>query len=254
MNIKTVEGKIAIITGSTRGLGKEVAIKFAQEGCQGIVVVGFNSTEQEFAKLGKELQDYGAETLQIKADVRKRADIKRIFDRTIEKWGRIDILVNCAGVCDRGTFFDLSEAVWDNAIDTNLKGTFFCMQEAANYMKEQGQGYIVNIASTAGITGGSVGPQYGASKAGVIALTKKAAKVLTKYGIYVNAIAPGDMNTEMLDRVFVDPILKEERWKIIPLGRSADPEEIANIVLFLVSPMASYVQGDVILASGGRTS
>lgn len=254
MNIKTVEGKVAVITGSTRGLGKEVAKKFAQEGCKGIVVVGFNSSEQEFKEVAHQLHDYGVETLEIKADVRKREDIKRIFDKTIEKWGRVDILVNCAGVCDRGTILDLSEETWDNNIDTNLKGTFFCMQEAANHMKKQGQGYIINIASTAGITGGSMGPQYGASKAGVIALTKNAAKSLTKYGIYVNAIAPGYMNTEMLDRMFVDPNLKEERWKTIPLGRSADPEEVANIVLFLVSPMASYVLGDVILASGGRTS
>lgn len=253
-DLLSLEGRIAIVTGSSRGLGEQVAIKFAKAGCKGIVITGHKSSDAELKAVAEQVGSYGAETLIGRIDVRKKQDIKKLFDITIKKWGQVDILVNCAGVCSRGSILNLCEEVWDEAIDTNLKGTFLCMQYAANIMKTQGRGWIVNIASTSGLTGGTMGPQYGASKAGVIALTKNAAKTLTQYGIYVNCIAPGYMNTEMLKQVFTNPAQKAKRWKDIPLGRSAEPEEVANIVLFLVSKMSSYVLGNTILASGGRTS
>lgn len=248
----SLKGKVAIVTGSTRGLGKEIALKLAKAGCKGIVINSVTSSEEKFHEVSNEIKNLGVETLEVRADVSKKGEVKKLFDEIINKWGRIDILVNNSGICSGGSYFDVTEEEWDIAIDVNLKGTFLCMQEAIKYMKNQGCGWIVNISSTAGITGGSSGPQYGASKSGIIALTQSAGRTLAKYGIYVNAVAPGDMDTEMLRGLFDNTEKKEQRLKTIPLGRISNPEEIANVVLFLVSPMCSYIVGETIRVSGGR--
>ena len=248
----SLEGKVAIVTGSTRGLGREIALKLAKAGCLGITINSVTSSEEKFNEVSKEINKLGVETLEVKADVSKKEDVKKLFDETINKWGHIDILINNSGICSGGSYFDVTEEEWDSTIDVNLKGVFLCIQEAIKYMKAQSSGWIVNISSTAGITGGTVGPQYGASKSGVIALTQSAGRTLAKFGIYVNAVAPGDMDTELLRGLFNDNIKKEQRLKTIPLGRISNPEEIANIVLFLVSPMSSYIVGETIRASGGR--
>jgi len=248
----SLEGKVAIITGSARGLGKDIALKLAKAGCKGITLNSVRSTGDRLHEISQEINKHGVETLEIRADVSVKAQVEKLFEETYRKWGHIDILINNAAICSSSTFFDTSLDEWDTLININLKGTFICMQEAAKYMKNQNSGWIVNISSTAGITGGSVGPHYGISKAGVINLTKSAGKQLAKYGIYVNAVAPGDMKTEMLEAVISDNEVKKQRLKNIPLGRIGDTEEIANVVLFLVSPMSSYIVGETIRVSGGR--
>ncbi|HEY8346453.1 MAG TPA: glucose 1-dehydrogenase [Symbiobacteriaceae bacterium] len=249
----SLTGKVAVVTGSSRGLGRVIARRLAEAGCRGIVI-NYHRNASQAEAAAEEVRRLGADALVVQADVGEEADVKRLVASTQERFGRIDILVNNAGVCPTGTFFDTPVADLDLAYRTCLRAAFLCTQAVVPIMQAQGGGHIVNISSTSGITGGTMGPAYGPVKAGIIALTKYAARTLTPLGIKVNCVAPGYMDTEMYYQANPDPEKRARRMKDIPLGRIADPEEIANVVLFLVSDLASYVIGDTILASGGRTT
>mgnify|MGYP000220985763 CR=1 FL=1 len=244
--------KIAVVTGAAGGLGESLVYKLAEAECAGIIINDINKSNAE--KIAKKIENAKTKTFVVLADVSTAKGAKSVIDAAEKKWGKLDILVNNAGVCYRGNIWDESEKQFDKTIKVNLYSTFFCMKYASILMKKQKYGTIVNIGSTAGITGGTMGPSYAASKGGIIALSKHAARTLGKDGIRVNCIAPGYIETEMLHSVFENKKVREERWATIPLGRSAKPEEIANAVIFLLSDQASYILGDVLLVSGGRTS
>lgn len=250
----SLENKIAIVTGGTQGIGRAITLILAEAGCRGLSIVDIRD-DSEARKVALEVEKLGAETLFIKADVSKDEDMKNVLAETTSKWGRLDIMVNNAGIARLNDLFATTTEQWDLVLDINLRSVFLGMKYAAEYMKEHGGGSIVNMASIAGVTGGNTGPDYGASKAGVIALTKFGSKTLGKYGIRVNALAPGYIETPMVKNSYADtPELLKQRLANIPMGRMGTPEEVANVALFLASDLSSYVNGETVLVTGGRTN
>lgn len=251
----SLAGQVAVVTGAARGMGRAIALKLAEAGCKGVTINDLK-VDTDAHEVAREAQTFGAEVLLIEGDVSKEEDVKRIISETVNKWGRLDILVNNAGIAKRGDIFSTSGDQWERVIDVNLKSVFLGMKYGAEYMKKQGEGRIVNMASISGITGGTQGPDYSASKAGIIALTKFGAKTLSKFGIRVNALAPGYIDTVLLDGLWAaaGPEVKRQRLATIPMGRMGTPEEVANVALFLVSDLASYITGETIMVTGGRMS
>lgn len=245
--------KVAVVTGGSRGMGRAIALRFAKAGCLGVAVIDLR-TDEKLKQVGEEIRNLGSDALLIEGDVSDSNSVKDAIDKVVRKWGKIDILMNNAGIGVRGDFFTTPDDEWSQVLSVNLGGVFYGMKYAAGYMKNQGKGVIINMASMSGVTGGTQGPHYSASKAGVIALTKFGAKTLGQYGIRVNALAPGYIQTDMLDSLFADPELKQQRWATIPMGRAGDPEEVANLAVFLASDLSSYISGDTILVTGGRLS
>ena len=244
-----LKGKVAIVTGGGRGIGRAIAKLFAEEGAR--VVINYSKSEKEASSLVDEIQQKGGEMLSIKADVLIANDVKKLVQRTIEKFGRVDILVNNAGILIPAGFLDSTEEIWDKTIDINLKGTYLCSKEVAPYMLEQKRGKIINIASVCGLAQRSAlgNTPYAVSKAGIIGLTRSLAVNLGPT-INVNAIAPGVIDTEMV--AFFPP----ERMKAIidesPLKRIGRPEEIANASLFLAGGESDFITGEVLTVGGGR--
>jgi len=239
--------QVSIITGSARGIGRATALVLAGRGTQIVLV---DIAPDELRKVKREVEEKGGEALLIKADLSKLRDIKRIVAATLKKFGKVDLLVNNAGLCSRSSAADVSESEWDRLMEVNLKGTFFLSREALSVMKKQRRGKIINIASLAGKIGGiAVGPDYAASKAGVICLTKSLAKDAAPYGITVNCVCPGVIMTAMT-AVLPKKEIKAYR-KTIPLGRIGTPEDVANAVFFLASEKADYITGEILDVNGG---
>jgi 3-oxoacyl-[acyl-carrier protein] reductase len=249
-----LDGKVAVITGAARGIGKQIALAFSNEGALVVVV-----DTMEMKEIKQNLKDLRREVMTIKADVSQKADVKRLMDKTITYFKRLDILVNNAGVGRSATLMEMTEEDWNLVLDVNLKGVFLCTQAAAPYMIEQKYGKVINIASIAGLAGAALpwnAANYSASKAGVIRLTKSCSKELGPYGINVNAIAPGIVATDLLASARSPEKAKqfiEEEIKATPLGRAGTVQDIANIALFLVSEDSSLITGQVIVADGGRS-
>ncbi|MBS7525925.1 glucose 1-dehydrogenase [Fusibacter paucivorans] len=234
------QGKTAVVTGGNRGLGKACTEQLMANGCQNVVVVS-NSGVCDLEG-----------PLYIQGDVAKRSDVEAAMHQVIEKFGRIDILINNAGISTMTDFLEIEEQEYDKVLSVNLKGSFFCCQEAIKQMMIQQYGRIVNIASTAGITGGSVSPHYGVSKAGLIALTQSLGRRYAPHGILTNCVAPGEMKTDMFYDLFKTEESREKRVGNIPVKRIAEPAEVANMVLYMASDMASYMTGETVRVSGGR--
>lgn len=243
-----LQGKIALITGASRGIGKAIALEFAKNGA--LVIVNYKSNENEAALTIQEIKNKGSEALSIKADVSKTDDVKKMFQFIRQRYGPIDILVNNAGVLKDNLVINTAEEDWDMIIDTNLKGTFNCLQEAIKMMmiKPHG-GKIINITSSVGIYGNAGQVPYCASKAGIIGLTKSAAKELGEVGITVNALAPGLTFTDMLYSLKEETVQRLKEQTI--LKRIGSPKEIAKGALFLASDLSSYVTGQVLVIDGG---
>lgn len=246
-----LKGKVALITGSTRGIGKEFAIGFAKEGAD-VIVNGRNSEKAK--SVAKEVEDLGVRSMAIGADVSFSQDITRMVEEAINSFGRIDILVNNAGV---NPFIVEAEKIkeegWDQVLDVNLKGVFLCCQAVGRKMMEQGGGKMINISSAAGILGEQGFLSYCVSKAGVMMLTRILAYEWSKYNITVNAIAPGfiagGMNTPILNKEILVSGLTQQ----VPMKRLGKPEEVVNIAIFLASEDSSYINGTTIVADGGMT-
>jgi 3-oxoacyl-[acyl-carrier protein] reductase len=238
--------KVAVVTGSARGIGKSIAEKLADNGIS-VVITDIMMDEAE--QTANELAEKGVETLALKADVSNADDVAALFKEVMAKFGTVDYLVNNAGITRDNLAIRMSEKDWDLVLDINLKGSFLCAQQAAKIMMKKRTGSIVNISSVSGLLGTAGQANYASSKAGVIALTKALARELGARGITVNAITPGFIITEMTDKLSDD--VKEEYLKQIPLKRGGTPEDIANAVNFLISPAASYITGTVINVSGG---
>ena len=244
MNFKD---KVVLVTGSSRGIGRSIVVKFAKEGAN--VIVNYKTNDREAQTITEIISSYENECICIKADVSKEKDVKRMIETIIEKFGRIDILVNNAGIAIDNDFQNRSIKDWQETLNTNLIGVFLTSKYAGKYMLENKYGKIINMSSTNGID--TIYPysiDYDASKAGLINLTKNLAIEFAPF-INVNAVAPGWVNTGMNDDLSKS-YLKAEMEKIL-LKRFAEPEEIADVVLFLASDKARYIDGETIRVDGG---
>ena len=239
--------KVVLITGSSRGLGRSIAISFAKEGAN--VIINYKSSKKEAEALYEIISTYGQEYMCIQADVSKEDEVKSMIEQIIEKYGRIDILINNAGIAIDNEFEDREVSDWKDTLDTNLIGVFLTSKYAGKYMKNQEYGKIVNISSTNGIdTTYTYSIDYDASKAALINLTRNLAIEFSP-NVNVNAVAPGWIDTEMNNDLPIE-YLKEEKSKIL-VKRFAEPEEIANVVLFLASEKSRYIVGETIRVDGG---
>ncbi|HFD8691097.1 TPA: 3-oxoacyl-[acyl-carrier-protein] reductase [Clostridium perfringens] len=242
-----LKDKVAIVTGGTRGIGRAIALKLADNGAN--IVINYRNSDKEAEELKAILEEKGVKVLTVKCDISNFEDSKNLMDKCKEVFGKIDILVNNAGITKDTLIMRMKEEDFDNVIDVNLKGTFNCAKHASAIMLKQRFGKIINMTSVVGIVGNAGQVNYAASKAGVIGLTKSLAKELGSRGITVNAVAPGFINTDMT--ASLSEKVKEEASKNIPLKRLGDPEDVANLVGFLASDAANYITGQVINVDGG---
>ena len=241
------ENKIALITGATRGIGKEIALELAANGFD--IAVNYRSMQDGMEKLKKEIESNNVKCLLIKADISKFDECKTMVDESIKELQNIDVLINNAGITKDTLLMRMKEEDFREVIDINLVGTFNMTKNVVPYMIKKRSGKIVNISSVVGVVGNAGQSNYAASKAGIIGFTKSLAKELASRNILVNAIAPGFIETKMTD-VLSDSV-KENILKQIPLKRMGTAQEIANLVEFLVSDKNSYITGQVINIDGG---
>lgn len=241
-----MQGHTAVITGGGRGIGKAIAVALAKRGVN-IALVDVNL---EIAKeTASELQNYGVKSIPFKADVSNSSDVASLFDLTIKEFGKIEILVNNAGITRDGLLLRMKEEDWDQVININLKGTFLCSKEAIKIMSKNRYGRIINIASVVAFMGNPGQANYSASKAGIVGLTKTVAKEYASRGITVNAVAPGFITTAMTEAL--PEGVKQEMLKAIPMGRFGNVDDVANAVLFFAQPESGYITGQVIHVNGG---
>lgn len=244
-----LENQVAIVTGGAQGIGRAIALGLAREGAD-IVVADLQLDKG--AETAGEIKVLGRQALALRVDVSRLADIAMMVEKTQEAFGRLDILVNNAGIALPTPFLLTTEEQWDKIIDVNLKSTFFCIQTAAQVMKENGRGKIVNLASTSSFVAGREEVPYAVSKAGVRMLTAAASVELAPYHINVNAIAPGLIETPLTAKHFPSPEALEARVTAkAPLGRVGQPEDLVGAVVFLCSPEADYVTGHTLVVDGG---
>jgi 3-oxoacyl-[acyl-carrier protein] reductase len=241
-----LKDKVAIITGGAQGIGKEIALSLAQEGAT-VVIADINT--QRLKETEKEIRSYGAEVLTNLCDITDFNQVEQMVNKTLDKFKKIDILINNAGVTSDALIVRMSEADWEKVVAVNLKGAFNCTKASAKVMLKQRSGKILSIASIIGLIGNVGQANYAASKAGIIGLTKSVAKELAPRGINVNAIAPGFIQTEMT--AALDEKTKSKMLEAIPLKRFGQPKDVANLAVFLVSEKASYITGQVICVDGG---
>ncbi|MBW1828796.1 MAG: 3-oxoacyl-ACP reductase FabG [Deltaproteobacteria bacterium] len=244
-----LENKVAVVTGAGRGIGRAVAIAFAQEGAD--VLVNYVSNSQTADETVAEIEKLGRKAVAVKADVASTEDAKNMIETAVKELGGVDILVNNAGVSIPSMFLKMTEEQWDRIINIHLKGTFTCAQAAALHMKGQKSGKIINVISTAGIFGTVGQINYASAKAGIIGFTKSASRELGRYNINVNAISCGVIKTDMTQKVQSDEKLAAVYKQRIQLGRFGETEEVAKAFVFLASDDASYITGQVIPVDGG---
>lgn len=244
--MKILENKVAVVTGAGRNIGKAISLALAKEGAK-IVVVDLNDTDGENAV--NEIKALGSDAVYVHCDISKSEEVEKMFALALEKLGKVDILINNAGITKDMLTVRMRDEDWDKVISINLTGSFYCSRAAAKLMMAQKSGKIVNISSIVGLMGNAGQANYSSSKAGVLGLTKSLARELASRNITVNAIAPGFVESDMTAK-----LNDEQRKKLtdqIPLKRTAKPEEIAGVVKFLVSSDADYITGQVISVDGG---
>ena len=245
-----LQGKVALITGGSRGIGKAIALKLAQLGAD--IIINYSSNEAKAKEVVNEIKDLGRDALALKANVSLGEDAQNLVQKAVDKFKKIDILVNNAGVTRDNLLMRMSEEEWDTVFEVNLKGTFNVTKFLIRNMIKQKNCSIINIASVVGITGNAGQCNYSASKAGIIGFTKSLAKEVAKKNVRVNAVAPGFIETDMTDKL--SDKVKEEYQKNIPMQRLGKPEDIANTVAFLASDMSDYITGQVLVVDGGMTN
>ena len=239
--------RVVLVTGGGRGIGEAISVIFGKNG--DIVVVNYLSNEKRAREVVAKIKEADGEAIALKADISRHDEAFGMIDDIVEKYGRLDVLVNNAGMAKGGLLMLLDEKDWDSVINANLKGVFNCCKAAVRQMIAQKKGIIINVSSLSGITGLAGQSDYSAAKGGVIAFTKAIAKELAQFGILVNAVAPGVIDTEMIGDV--PEAIRKKFLEMIPLKRFGKPEEVAGIVKFLASPEASYITGEAIVVSGG---
>lgn len=239
--------KVALVTGASRGIGRAIALLMAKQGAD--VVVNYSGSEGAAQETVDAILAMGRKAIKIKANVGNAEEVAAMVEEAHSTFGRIDILVNNAGITRDGLLMRMKDSDWDDVININLKGVYLMTKAVSKIMMKQRSGKIVNMTSVVGVTGNAGQANYSASKAGVIGFTKTCAKELASRGITVNAIAPGFIHTDMTD-VLPDKV-KEAMVHAIPLGRMAEPDEVAAVAVFLASDMSSYITGQVINVDGG---
>jgi len=245
-----LKDKVAIVTGGSRGIGRAIAKVLASAGCS--VVITYKSSSKQAQEVVDEISKGDSKAFAFQADSAKFEDAQRVVEEVLKIFGKIDILINNAGITRDNLLLRMSESEWDDVIETNLKGVFNFTKAVIKHMISQRSGKIINIASVVGLIGNPGQANYAASKAGIIGFTKALAKEVASRNIQVNVVAPGYVETEMTEK------LNEEQRKrlfdLIPARRIAKPEEIAYVVKFLASPEADYITGQVIVVDGGLTA
>ena len=241
-----LSGKIAIVTGAGKGIGREAALAIAAEGA---TVVAVARTQADLDETVKMIEDNGGSAISLSRDLTDGEQVQSMVDTVIEKYGKIDILVNNAGITRDGLIMKMSEEDFDRVLDTNLKGAFHTIRHASRYFLKQKSGKIINISSVSGVMGNAGQANYSASKAGVIGLTKSVARELASRGITCNAVAPGFIETEMTEAM--PEAAREAVKKQIPLQRTGQVSDVAGVAAFLASDLADYITGQVISVDGG---
>ncbi|KIY21650.1 3-oxoacyl-[acyl-carrier-protein] reductase [Mesobacillus subterraneus] len=240
-------GKAAIVTGASRGIGREIALELAREGAS--VAVNYAGSEAKALEVVDEIKAMGRDAFVIQADVSSADSVTNMVKEAVERFGKLDILVNNAGITKDNLLMRMKESEWDDVININLKGVFLCTKAVTRQMMKQRSGRIINISSIVGVSGNPGQANYVAAKSGVIGLTKTTAKELSSRGITVNAIAPGFITTDMTDKLHED--VKSEMLKQIPLARFGEPKDIARTVIFLASEDSAYMTGQTLHVDGG---
>ena len=244
---KILSGKVAFVTGASRGIGRATALRLAQDGAK--VALNFASNVSKAEEVKREIEAAGSEAMLMQGDVSKLDVVTELVGKTVDAWGRLDILVNNAGIARDNLLLKMSEDDFDKVIATNLKGVFNCTKAVTKIMMKQRGGRIVNMSSVVALRGNVSQANYAAAKAGIIGLTKSAARELASRGVTVNAVAPGFIDTDMT--AALSEKVKEVMLKEIPAGRMGTPEDVANAVAFLVSDQAAYITGQVLSVNGG---
>ncbi len=242
-----LNGRIAVVTGAARGIGKAIVLELAAAGAT--VVINDIGNLDKAEETVREITAAGGRAMVVQADISQAAEVDRLVNTVIQEYGKIDILVNNAGIARDNLLMRMKEADWDTVMNINLKSVFLCTKAVSRGMLKQRSGAIVNIASVVGIMGNAGQANYAAAKAGIIGFTKSMAKELASRGIRVNAVAPGYIATDMT--AMLPEEVKKEFIKGIPLGRIGSAEDVAKAVLFLVSPAASYMTGQTLSVDGG---
>ena len=241
------DGKTAVVTGGSRGIGKAIVLKLAEEGAD--IVTCYRKNKEEADEVVKICETFGVKAIAVQADISSKEDIDKLFAEAVKLNGSVEILVNNAGITADNLIIRMKDEEFDSVIDTNLRGVFYAMRACSKLMMKKRYGRIVNISSIVGVNGNAGQVNYSAAKAGVIGMTKSLAKELGTRNITCNAVAPGYVETDMTNGL--SDAVKENMIKMIPLGRAAAPEDIANAVAFLASDEASYITGQVLEVTGG---
>ncbi|WP_332690187.1 3-oxoacyl-[acyl-carrier-protein] reductase [Halalkalibacter lacteus] len=242
-----LQGKTAIVTGASRGIGRATAIELGRNGAN--VVVNYAGSQERAEQVVAEVKALGVDALAIQADVSNSEQVQAMVKETVDAFGRVDILVNNAGITKDNLIMRMKEDEWDAVINTNLKGVFNCGKAVTRQMMKQRYGRIINVASVVGVLGNAGQANYVAAKAGVIGLTKTMARELANRNIHVNAVAPGFIETDMTDKLAED--MKAQLLGQIPLAVLGKPENIANVIRFLASADADYMTGQTLHVDGG---
>ena len=241
--------KIALVTGSSRGVGRAVALAYAKEGAG--VVVNYTSNEKAADEVVEAIQSMGGKAVAVKADVAQKSAAEHLVKTAIDTFGRLDILVNNAGFTRPSMMLKMTEDQWDQVLDIHLKGAFLCSQAAGRQMKEQRSGKIINVTSVAGIVGTVGQINYSAAKGGIISMTKSIARELARYSICANVISLGIVATDMTEKIRTDEKLKEIYMNRILLKRFAEPDDISPAFVFFASDESNYITGQLICVDGG---
>ena len=247
-NNSSISNKVVIVTGSSRGIGRSIALEFAKHGAK--VCVTYNTQKEKAENVCNEISELGGESFPFHLDVTNKKNIELTLSEILKQYGKLDILINNAGFLEQKDFFDITEDDWDFILSTNLKSVFLCTQIFSKYFISQNPGSIINISSVGGQLGGDKSVHYATSKAGIISLTKSTARILSKFGIRVNCIAPGFIKTDMYDHM-IEKQSEEDITSNILLGRPGSTSEVAKTAIFLASDDSSYITGHTINVNGG---
>ena len=247
MSKSDIEGRGALVTGASKGIGKAIALRLAEMGVK--VAVNYNTSADDAEDVVKAIQEQGVESFSIQADVSKLDQVTAMVEKVSEAWGNIDILVNNAGIIDDGLLVRMSDEAWDRVIGTNLNGTFYCTRAVIRSMMRQRWGRVINIGSVVGIRGNAGQVNYSASKAGIMGFTKSLAKEIATRNVTVNTVTPGYISTETVEGLSKE--IKDRIMTWIPQGHFGEVDDVAHLVAFIASEKAKYMTGQILSVDGG---